>query len=114
MPLPGQAGVIVGIGGRPLAMQLFAHPDLLAAAYPALVAAAAGDAAGTLLRRTTGHQARSFARAAAGLRWTTTGPAGEGAALRSEGATLRGRGVQWRDRALHTSVLDAAHPLVTA
>ena len=113
-PLPGQCGVVVGIGGRPLALELFAHPDLLAAAFAELVAAAARDAAGAPARRTTAHDARELAIAAAAVLLTSTGPAGRGRALRGSRGTLRGRGVEWRGRALHTCVLDHAHQAVSA
>lgn len=113
-PLPGQSGVLVGIGGRPLALELFAHPDLLTAAWAELVAAAARDAAGAPTRRTTAHDAREFAVATAGVALTAAGPAGRGRALRGSRGSLHGRGVEWRGRALHNCVLDHAHQAVSA
>ena len=59
-PLPGQSGVLFGIGGRPALLELFADETLLAAAWPRILAAASREAAGRPDRVTYGYLAREF------------------------------------------------------
>lgn len=113
-PLPGQCGVVVGVGGRPLALECFADPGLFAAAFAAVVAGAARDAVGVAHRRTTGHDARAFVAAVEGMRLRVDRDAGHARALSGARNRLRGQGVQFRGRRLHTGVVDTTHPAVAA
>lgn len=45
-PLPGQTGVLVGVGGQPLALEVFDHPQTLQEQFEAIVRAACLDAVG--------------------------------------------------------------------
>lgn len=60
-PLAGQRGVIVGIGGRVLGMELLATPTALAKRWNGIVEAARFDAEHAPEAATPGQQARDFA-----------------------------------------------------
>lgn len=60
-PLAGQRGVIIGIGGRVLGMELLATPDALTTRWNGIVEAARFDAEGAPETATSGQQARDFA-----------------------------------------------------
>jgi hypothetical protein len=57
-PLPGQTGVIVGIGGQPLALEVFDHPQTLHEQFEAIVRAGCLDAHGRPALPTPGRRAR--------------------------------------------------------
>jgi hypothetical protein len=48
LPLPGQSGVLIGLGGRPALLELFADETLLVSAWPRILAAAARGPQGHL------------------------------------------------------------------
>lgn len=60
-PLPGQRGVIIGIGGRVLGMELLATPTALAKRWNGILEAARFDAEHAPETATLGQQARDFA-----------------------------------------------------
>ena len=57
-PLPGQTGVLVGIGGQPLALETFDHPETLREQFEAIIRAACLDAQGRPAQPTPGRRAR--------------------------------------------------------
>lgn len=57
-PLPGQTGVLVGIGGQPLALETFDHPLTMREQFEAIVRAACLDAQGRPALPTPGRRAR--------------------------------------------------------
>ncbi|MGQ7297895.1 ARPP-1 family domain-containing protein [Quadrisphaera sp. KR29] len=61
-PVPAQRGVIVGIGGHVVSMEVFEHPRLLELHWRSIVEAALMDAAGQPDVVTEAWRARSFAR----------------------------------------------------
>lgn len=60
-PLDGQRGVIIGVGGRVLGMELLATPAALATRWTGIVEAAHFDAAHAPVVATPGQRARDFA-----------------------------------------------------
>ena len=60
-PLAGQCGVLIGIGGQPLALEVFDHPTTLAEQYRELLRAAVLDSLGAPAVPTPGRRARRFA-----------------------------------------------------
>jgi hypothetical protein len=60
-PLAGQCGVLIGIGGQPLALEVFDHPATLVEQYRAILRAAVLDALGAPAVPTPGRRARRFA-----------------------------------------------------
>jgi hypothetical protein len=57
-PLPGQTGIVVGIGGQPLALEAFDHPQTLHEQFEPIVRAACLDALGRPALPTPGRRAR--------------------------------------------------------
>lgn len=110
-PLDGQRGVVVGIMGVPVALELFPSPESLVAQWPSLVLAAALDARLGQPIRTTGSAARRFAER---VQRTNASRTADGAAFRVEserpGVSIRGLGL---GRSLvHAQALNSAHPLL--
>jgi len=60
-PLAGQRGVIIGVGGRVLGMELLATPTALTKRWNGILEAARFDAEGAPEAATPGQQARDFA-----------------------------------------------------
>ncbi|CAM2997386.1 hypothetical protein BST27_23000 [Mycobacterium intermedium] len=60
-PLDGQRGVIIGVGGRVLGMELLATPAALAKRWNGILEAALFDAEHAPEVATSGHRARAFA-----------------------------------------------------
>lgn len=60
-PLAGQCGVIIGIAGEPVSLELYATADLFAEQYVAILRAACLDAVFAEWTPTPGWKARSFA-----------------------------------------------------
>lgn len=104
--LPGQCGVLIGIGGVPRLMELFADQDLLGQAWDRILEAAAREASRAPKVRTTGHTAREFIRTVATLAPTVTGAAGLGRTVGANRGALELRGITYKDRLLFASVLN--------
>ena len=115
--LPGQRGVILGVGGHPLLMELFGSTTALIAHLPALLGAARLDA--TLVppvhvAQVPGRRARRMACHLDGVPLgQAPGGAGDGTALsaRTRHATLSGVSLPTGELA-HLSVLNTHHPLL--
>lgn len=91
-PLPGQSGVIVGVAGQPIALELFGSRTALAAHLPGIVEAATLEAMlHSHVERVPARRARRFAQAVEKIDWQPgigAGPA-EPWSGRSQRATLR-------------------------
>jgi ARG and Rhodanese-Phosphatase-superfamily-associated Protein domain len=114
-PLPAQRGVLIGVDGHPALLEVFDHPDTLAAQWDAILASVAMDA--LLLPVTVptpGHRARAFIQAAMATRLQDVGPAGAALAVAgSDRVLVSARGVA-TDRVIHAAVVNARHRLVLA
>jgi len=108
--LPGQCGVLIGIGGRARLMELFSDAAMLGQAWRRILEAAARDAAGAPLVRTTGHTARAFIRNVAALQPIVAGPTGLGRAVSATAGPLQLIGISLDDHILHASVLHDGIP----
>lgn len=114
--LAGQRGVLIGLGEQPLALELFGSARALATYLPALLEAAALDAA-LLGGATTPVPARRARRLMARLDRACVGrtedDAGDGLAIGATTPHLAARGIATYDGQLaHLSVLNAQHPLM--
>lgn len=61
-PTAGQTGVVIGIGGQPVTLENFDHPDTLREQFAAIVRAASLDAIGRPAIATPGRRARRMIR----------------------------------------------------
>lgn len=100
-PLPGQRGVVIGMAGRVVALQLFDRHDALLAWWDGLVAAAALDALGEAETATSSSAARRLARRLGGLQLHTAPGVGlaEEVAAAADGVVVEG--TRLGDRLLH-------------
>ena len=103
-PLAGQRGVLIGIGGRPVSLELFDSGRSLAAHWSALLHAATMDALGRPEVRTPAARARSFAERVEGTALMSAGPAGLGSRVRG-GGRVSVDAVRWNDRTIHLSAV---------
>jgi len=113
-PLLGQRGVLIGIGGQPAFVEVFASTSALRRHLPGLLEAAAIDAALMLPEPTPGRRARRFverlATAPLGDELDVDAGAGHALASRSEYHEIRGLG--WDDHLLHATVFNRRHHLM--
>ena len=66
--LPGQRGILIGIGGHPALLEVFDHPATLAEQWSALIGGVMADATLVAPRRTSGRRARTFIARVSGQR----------------------------------------------
>jgi hypothetical protein len=121
-PLAGQRGVIIGVGGRVLGMELLATPTALAKRWTGIIEAARFDAESAPEAVTLGQQARDFAVNVeyAHLNVACESPsvlalAGEQRSLHLSGIAMPEPecsidGAFWR--IVHLAAYDQAHPLL--
>ena len=112
--LPGQRGVLIGLGGQPAFLELFASPTGLRRHLPGLLEAAAIDAALLDPEPTPGRRARRFAGllANAPIGDELGADAGAGHALASRSKYHEIRGLGWNDHLLHATVFNRRHHLM--
>jgi hypothetical protein len=117
--LPGQRGVVIGVGGRPVVLELFGSTAALRAHLPALLTAARLDAAlipPHYVGPVPSRRARRMVSALTGLPFSHERPrAGAGVAVcaRSSYAAVRGLCLDTGPLA-HLAVLNTRHPLAAA
>src|SRR5450759_1048078 len=112
--LPGQRGVLIGLGGHPAFVELFASPTGLRRHLSGLLEAAAIDAALLPAEPTPGRRARRFVGPLAGapLGHELGADAGSGHALGSRSQHHEIRGLSWDDQLLHATVFNRRHHLM--
>lgn len=110
-PLEGQRGVIIGIMGVPVSLELFPTADALTRQWRAVVQAAALDARLGPPIRTTAAAARRFAER---VERTSADRLPDGLTFRVRsdrpGISVRGLGVD--DVLVHANALNSSHPLL--
>jgi len=115
-PLPGQRGVLVGVAGRPLLLELFGSSGALAAHLPGLLDGLRLDAAVAVpngAAEVPGRLARNMASHVAGMPLDEVDDAGCGIALAGSGARSSIAGVALASgRLAHLTVLNTRHPLL--
>ena len=112
--LPGQRGVLIGLGGQPAFVEIFASPTGLRRHLPGLLEAAAIDAALLPAEATPGRRARRFVGSLGGapLGDQLGADAGAGHALASRSPHHEIRGLGWDDEVLHATVFNRRHHLM--
>ncbi len=101
-PLFGQRGVLIGIAGHPVLLEVFDHPRTLVEMLPTIVASVALDAIGLTAAPTSNRRARQFVQRLQRVELTAT--------VRESGFTNRAAG----DDLLAVQSLDVAHTIVHA
>lgn len=112
--LHGQAGVVIAIGGQPVALEVFDSPRTFARELDAILQVAAMDALGLPAVATPARRARRFVEHVETVRLAGSEPAGVGRSLagRTDYADLRALG--WHDRLVHLTAVNPRHELVAA
>jgi hypothetical protein len=112
--LLGQRGVLIGLGGQPAFVELFASTSGLRRHLSGLLEASAIDAALLPAEPTPGRRARRFvgrlAMAPIGDELGADAGAGHAMASRSDYHVIRGLG--WEDHLLHATVFNRRHPMM--
>lgn len=111
-PLPGQAGVLIGIGGHPYIAEVFDSSMTLRRQLRPILEAAALDAHLAPSVPTPGRRARRFVERTERVELRPQGPAGVGErhAARSEHVDVAR--LQWQGRDVHTRVSNLHHPML--
>lgn len=110
-PLAFQCGVLAGVAGRPLLLEVFDSPRTLAAAWDGLLAGIAVDAVGADPVPTPGYRARRFVSRLAGVPVAPV-PGGDGTGFTGGTGQVRVASLSWRGRSLVAVAVNPAHPLV--
>src|SRR4029077_18008501 len=103
VPLPGQSGVLIGVGGRPVLLEVFADEKLLATAWQPILDAAAREAIGRRNRATPGYLAREFVGLIDQMTPTWSAAGGIGRSIVATAGPLELRGIGDGERLLHAS-----------
>ncbi len=111
-PLPGQSGVLLGFGGKPGLLELFADDIMLSAVWDRILESAAREAAGTISVATTAHRAREFIGMVDKMEPSTIGTSGSARVVHAVNGPLLLRGIMDGVRLLHASVING--PVVAA
>lgn len=111
-PLPGQSGVLIGIGGQPYVAEVFDSSSRLRAQLPALLEAAALDARFAPAVATPGRRARRFIERLDRVRPRRTEPAGIAERTRGASEHLDVVALTWQGHHVHTRVTHVQHPLL--
>ncbi len=113
-PLPYSAGVLVGIGGQPVMLEVFDSPRTLQHAWDQLLQAAAVDAVDGPPVPTPGRRARRFVDRLTDAPVLDERPAGAGRERIAASGYARVRSLVWRGRAVHIVAVNPRHELVAA
>ncbi len=113
-PLPFQTGVLIGIAGQPLLLEVFDSPRTLRHAWIALLHGAAVDAVGQPAVATPGHRARRFLDRLRAVRADEAHDAGLGIELRGQSTYARLSATTWQGRVVHGVAINPRHALVAA
>lgn len=121
-PLAGQRGVIIGIGGRVLSMELLATPTALRTRWSGILEAARFDAERAPEVTTPGQQARDFATRVGAAHVASDRESRSFVALASDQGSLHLSGIALPDpersidgefwRIVHLAARDQRHPLL--
>ncbi len=113
-PLAGQRGVLIGLGGQPAFLEVFATSSGLRRNLAALLEAAALDAELLSPEPTPGRRVRRFVGSLSGAPMgdDIEADAGAGRALASHSKYHEIRGLGWDDQLLHATVFNRRHHLM--
>lgn len=110
--LPGQAGVLIGVGGQPLLLEVFDSVETLREQLPALVESVSLDAESAPQVATPSRRALRFVRELEQLWLRSADEAGLAQELRGASAVVDASVVRWDEHDLHLRATHVAHPLL--
>lgn len=113
-PLPGQRGVLIGIGGQPYVAEMFDSQLRLRAQLTTLLEAAALDALLAPAVETPSRRARRFVERLDHVRLGHPEQAGIGERLRAVTAHADVASLHWRGHPVHTRATHTRHPMLVA
>ena len=115
-PLPGQRGVMIGIGGHPAILEVFDDPVALVEQWESIVSGVLLDAQLVEPATTPGRRARAFARRVSGCALEPAVRSGEGIirANPEDGLASVAALTDRADAVLHLGALNVRHDLVVA
>lgn len=109
--LPGQLGVVIGIGGQPFVAEVFDSPLTLRQQFSAIIEAAGMDALDQPIVPTPARRAIRLVDRAAGLSLRPIAAAGLGTTVTGSSEHASVDALAWRRRLVHTTVTNVRHPL---
>jgi hypothetical protein len=112
-PLAFTCGVLVGIGGQPLLLEVFDSPRTLHSVWRELLTSAALDAVAAPAVATPGRRARRFLDRVVDVP-VQTRPAGSGQSVSGRTPYAKLDALLWEGRAVHTVATHVRHELVSA
>jgi hypothetical protein len=110
-PLLGQVGVVIGIAGQPVMLEVFDSASTLARQFASIVRAAALDALGQEPLATPSRRARRFVERASRVPRTAVAPAGVGTTLTGADVYASVSALAWRRRDVHLVATNPRHTL---
>lgn len=115
-PLSGQRGVLVGLGGQPAFLEVFATQAGLRRHLRGILEACVLDAALMVAEPTPGRRVRRFLSGLSGteMRHHVGVDSGAGRALAARTPGHEIRGIAWEDRLVHATAFNRRHALVAA
>lgn len=113
-PLPGQMGVLIGIAGQPVSVEVFDSPYVLRRQFDSIIRAAAMDALGQPAVPTPSRRARRFVDRMAMVQPSPTAATGMGVTMQGASEYAAVRSLDWRGRSVHLVGTNVRHPLVAA
>lgn len=113
-PLPGQVGVLIGIGGQPYVAEVFDSQHRLRLQLPALLEAAALDAALAPPVETPSRRARRFVERLDRAPLGRPEPAGIAERVRATTEHADVVTLRWQDLDVHSRMTNVRHPMLVA
>lgn len=113
-PLYGQRGVLVGVAGHPVLLEVFDHPRTLAEQWEPILRAVALDALAVPVVPTPGHRARAFVQRVQRVRCGEELPSSEGVLRAGRDDLADVRTLVLADLNLHLAAVNVRHHLVLA
>lgn len=110
-PLPGQVGLVAGVAGHPVMVELFDNPRTLHHHFDSIVTAAAMDAVGQPVEPTPARRAISFVDRTGAVEPWPVGRAGLGCTVRAASPYAILTALSWRGRLVHVTSTNPRHPL---
>ncbi len=110
--LAGQIGVLIAIGGHPIAIEVFDHPKTLAERLDSIVAGYLPDSATSTYQATPGYRVRAFVQKAVAKKLQVNEQSST--ASNRPDALIATQAKVHKNRLLHISTLNAMHELVLA